>query len=201
MSSFCSMPWLAGWFLLKEIIKPTSVFYPICLKKYMKKQDKHLRCDLFCESCVIIHHSLLKVDIRHFARNLGKVLTELWKDKKTKENMKENLFQVIANELCKLPKQRTHEKSNRLFWELGVVPKTDDKIYISIGIGKYIITFHLFSVLHQRRSCCWKYRKWGSHLKNRYHYAKLVKNLRIHFWISPYCTLLFSRKKNLKFLK
>ena len=42
--------------------------------------------------------------IRHFARNLGKLLTELWKDKKTKENMKENLFQIIASELYKLPK-------------------------------------------------------------------------------------------------
>ena len=40
--------------------------------------------------------------------------------------MKEDLFQIIANEL-----------SNRLFWGLGVVPKTDDEIYVSISIGKY----------------------------------------------------------------
>ena len=34
-----------------------------------------------------------------------KVLTEVWEDKKkTKENMKEFLFQIKANELCKLPK-------------------------------------------------------------------------------------------------
>ena len=74
-----------------------------------------------------------------------------------------------------------------------MVPKTNDEIYVSISIGEYIITFHLFSVLYQSRYCCWKYRKWGSHLKNRYHYAKVVENARISFWISPYCTLFFPR--------
>ena len=44
-----------------------------------------------------------------------------------------------------------------------------------------------------------KYRKWVSHLKNRCHYAKVVENARINFSISPYCTLLFSRKENFKF--
>ena len=46
-----------------------------------------------------------------------------------------------------------------------------------------------------------KYRKWVNHLKNRYHYAKVVENARINFSINPYCTLLFSRKENFKFLK
>ena len=46
-----------------------------------------------------------------------------------------------------------------------------------------------------------KYRKWVSHLKSRYHYAKVVENARIYFSISPYCILLFSRKENFKFLK
>ena len=38
--------------------------------------------------------------------------------------------------------------------------------------------------------------KWVSHLKNRFHYAKVVENARINFSISPYCTMLFSRKEN-----
>ena len=46
-----------------------------------------------------------------------------------------------------------------------------------------------------------KYRKWVSHLKNRYHYAKVVENARINFSISPSCTLLFSRQENFKFLE
>ena len=46
-----------------------------------------------------------------------------------------------------------------------------------------------------------KYRKWVSKLKNRYHYAKMVENTRIKFSISLYCTLLFSRKENFKFLE
>ena len=46
-----------------------------------------------------------------------------------------------------------------------------------------------------------KYRKWVSHLKNRYHYVKVVENARIKFSISPYGTLLFFRKENFKFLE
>ena len=39
------------------------------------------------------------------------------------------------------------------------------------------------------------------HLKNRYHYAKVVENAGINCSISPYDTLLFSRKENFKFLE
>ena len=46
-----------------------------------------------------------------------------------------------------------------------------------------------------------KYRKGFSHLKNRYRYAKVVKNTRINFSISPYSTLLFSRKENFNFFE
>ena len=138
--------------------------------------------------------------IKYLARNLKKVLTEVWKDKKTKKNMKKFLSRIKANELYKLPKKRTHEINNRLYWGLGIVPKTDDEIYVSISIGKYIITFHLFAVLSQWRYCCWKYQNRGSHLKNRYIMQKVVKYARINFSISPYCTLLFPIKKKF-FLK
>ena len=48
---------------------------------------------------------------------------------------------------------KEHEISNMLYRGLGVVPKTDDDIYVSISIG-YIITFHLISVLCQRSLRC-----------------------------------------------
>ena len=51
------------------------------------------------------------------------MLTEVWKDEKTKENMKEI---------------KEKEISDMLHWGLGVVPKSDDDIYVSISIGKYI---------------------------------------------------------------
>ena len=41
-------------------------------------------------------------------------------------------------------------------------------------------------------------------MKNRYRkniYAKVVENARINFSVSPYRTLLFSRKENLKFFE
>ena len=61
-----------------------------------------------------------------------------------------------------------------------------------------MITFHLFSVLLSRRYC---WRKWVSHLKNRYYYAKVVENATINFSISPFCTLLFPRKENFNFFE
>ena len=41
-------------------------------------------------------------------------------------------------------------------------------------------------------------------MENRYRkniYAKLVENAKINFSVSLYCTLLFSRKENLKFFE
>ena len=39
-----------------------------------------------------------------------------------------------------------------------------------------------------------KYPKWVIHLKNCYHYAKVVENAIINFSIGPSCRLFFSRK-------
>ena len=113
--------------------------------------------------------------------------------------MKKNLFEIISKELYKLPKWRTHEICSRFYWGLDVIPKTYDEICVSVSLNKYIITFYLIPLLYQIRSCCWKYRKWGSHLRNCYHFAKVVENERVDFSISPYCTLLFSRKENFNF--
>ena len=46
-----------------------------------------------------------------------------------------------------------------------------------------------------------KYRKGFSHLKNRYHYAKVVKNTIINFSVNPNSTLLFFRKENFIFFE
>ena len=59
---FCSTRWVADWILTREIIKCTNVLFPICLKKYWKKLEKHLWQGLFYESCTITHHRLLKMN-------------------------------------------------------------------------------------------------------------------------------------------
>ena len=69
---------------------------------------------------------------------------------------------------------------------VGVVAKTDDEVYVS-------------SILYQSRSSCWKYRKWCTYFENRYHHAKMTEKKTINFPVSPYCTLLFSRKEYIKF--
>ena len=58
-----------------------------------------------------------------------KVLTQVWKDKNTMENMKQI---------------KEHEISNTLHWGLSVVPKTNGEIYVWISIGEYKITFTCF---------------------------------------------------------
>ena len=140
--------------------------------------------------------------IRYLARNLKKVLTEVWKDKKKlRKTWRSFCLELKQTNYINCRKKRTHEINNRLYWGLGMVPKTNDEIYVSISIGKYIITFHLFAVLSQWRYCCWKYQNWGSHLKNRYIMQKVVKYARINFSISPYCTLLFPIKRKTSFLQ
>ena len=61
MSSVCSMTRVADWIVTREIMR-TNVLYPVCLKKYWKKLDKHLWRGLFREICAITHHSLLKMN-------------------------------------------------------------------------------------------------------------------------------------------
>ena len=57
----------------------------------------------------------------------------------------------------------------------------------------------MFSLLWQTRLSCWKYWNWFSHIKNWYHQTKMVEKKRIIFLVSPYCTLLFPKKGNIKF--
>ena len=62
-----------------------------------------------------------------------------------------------------------------------------------------LYSFHLLSLLCQRRSSCWIYRKWCSYVENPYLHAKIVDKKIINVLVSPYCTLLFSRKEIIKF--
>ena len=62
------------------------------LKKVLRKLEKHLRQDLFFESCWITDRDLLKVV--KFNRNLKKMLIAALKDKKNKishDDTKDNL--------------------------------------------------------------------------------------------------------------
>ena len=61
-----------------------------------------------------------------------------------------------------------------------------------------IITFHLLSLLRQRRLSSWKYRKWCSYFENRYHHAKIV-NKRVNFFGQPLLHLVIFQKKHIKF--
>ena len=56
-------------------------------------------------------------------------------------------------------------------------------------------SFHLFSLLCQKRPSCWKYRKWCSYFENPYHDAKIVDKKRINFW-SVLTALFVFQKRN-----
>ena len=89
-SLFCSMSRVAGWYPLKKITKHESLLYLCIIEKFLSRLEKHLRRGLFCKSCGITDHSLLKVKIN---RNLPKVLIVALKDKKRSyDDTKENLL-------------------------------------------------------------------------------------------------------------
>ena len=56
--------------------------------------------------------------------------------------------------------------------DVDPVAKTYDEIYVLSIIRIY--SFHLFSLLRQRKPNCWKYRKWCRYFENPYHDAKIL---------------------------
>ena len=173
-------------------------------RKYSEKLKKHLLRGLFCYSCGITYHSLLKV------KSNKRALLEISVSKHEKSShvvMNENVRfkQLQLNYINHKKKTRKKKKRKEHLTlvlssiRVGAVAKTDDENYVLGTMKIYIVTFHLFPILCQRRSSCWKYRKWWGYFENRYRHAKTVERKRKDFSVSPYCTLLFSRKKNIKF--
>ena len=115
-------------------------------------------CGLFCDSCGITCHRLLnKKYNKGLTRNSTKVLFTALKYKKSSHGdiKGKSAFQTIAIELHKQPKGTNRNHFSRLVISsirVGVVAKTDDEVYVSSTIKMY--TFHLFSLLCQRRSSC-----------------------------------------------
>ena len=75
----------------------------------MKNLEKHLRRGLFCESCGIADHNLLKVKFNIYsARNLPNVLIAALKDKKKlpRRYERKSAFQTITIESYKQPKTK-----------------------------------------------------------------------------------------------
>ena len=142
----------------------------------------------------------------HFARNLPKVLAAELKVKKNfhgnkKENLhfKQSRLNYINNQKRK-QQGRTHKINNSLYWgRCGC--KKPMMSFLSFILSKFIVTFYLFFLLCQRRSSCWKYWKWCSYFENPYYHAKIVEKKGINFLVSPYCTMLYSRKDIIKVLK
>ena len=118
------------------------------------------------------------------------LLTTLKYKKALTAILKENLSfkQLLLNYINSQKKQTKKERLRLVISSIrvDVVAKTDDEVYVS-------------SILCQRRSSCWKYRKWCTYFENRYHHAKMTEKKTINFPVSPYCTLLFSRKEYIKF--
>ena len=64
-------------------------------------------------------------------------------------------------------------------------------------VGLHMIIYDYFSSVFcivPKKVLLLKYPKWVIHLKNCYHYAKVVENAIINFSIGPFCRLFFSRK-------
>ena len=149
--------------------------------KYSGKLEKHLLRGLFCCSCGITYHSLLKV------KSNKRALLEIWVSKSETSShldMNENLrfkqlwLNYIQHKKKTGKKKKKRKEHLRLVLNsirVGAVVKTDDEIYVLGTIKIYTVTFHLFPLLCQRRSSCWKYQKWCGYFENRYCHAKMVE--------------------------
>ena len=103
------------------------------------------------------------------------------------------LFKFIIYASCK-----------RVLKNMRVKSKIGNRLLVTWFFLLHTIMYDYFSTVFcivQKKVLFLEYLKWVSHLKNRYHYAKVVENPRINFSISPYCTLLFCRKENFKVLE
>ena len=118
MSLFCSMTRVAGWCLLKRFLSMQTCFTYTYLKKVLRKAEKHLRRNLFFESCWITDHDILKV--MKFNRSLQRMLIVALKLKKSSHNdTKENLHFRQSHWIYNSEnrnKKRTHKISNSLYW-------------------------------------------------------------------------------------
>ena len=162
-------------------------------------------CGLFCDSCGITCHRLLnKKYNKGLTRNSTKVLFTALKYKKSSHGdiKGKSAFQTIAIELYKQPKETNWNYFSRLVISsissirVGVVAKTDDEVSSTIKMYRYFS--FVFSTVPKKVQLL-KYRKWCSYFENHYHHEKILEKNRINFSVSPYCTLLFSRKENIKF--
>ena len=103
------------------------------------------------------------------------------------------LFKFIIYPSCERPLKNGSVKS-----------KIGDPLLVIWFFWLHMIIYDYFSSVFcivPKKVLLLKYQKWFNHLKNYYHYAKEVENARINFSISPYYTMLFSRKENFKFLE
>ena len=79
--------------------------------------------------------------------------------------------------------------------------RTGNRLLVTWFFWCHMIIYDCFSSIFcivPKKVLLLKYRKWVSHLENRYQHAKVVENTKINFSISPFCRLLFSRTENFK---
>ena len=122
-SLFSSMSGVAGWCLLRTIIKQASSLYLCKFGKVSEKATGTSETGSILWKLWDYRLQLTSSEIQHrrFARNLPKLSIASLKDKKTLQRQYEekSAFQTIATELYKTNtknKKKAHEISNSLYW-------------------------------------------------------------------------------------
>ena len=90
--------------------------------------------------------------------------------------------------------KKEHNISNKLLY--GTWGCLNRWYVLCLTCYKYVVIFHLFSLLCQRRLSFWKYRKKCSYFKNICQIANLIEKKVSSFFIA-YCY--FFRKENINF--
>ena len=104
------------------------------------------------------------------------------------------LYKVIIYPSCERAFKNGRVKSK-------IVKKSSFSDRIFLASHDYIWFLFICFLYCAKQGVVFKMSKVSCWLKNSLSYAKEVENERINFSVSPYCTLLFSRKENFNFLE
>ena len=104
-----------------------------------------------------------------------------------RDNEGKSAFQTTAIELHKQPKKTNKKRTNKISNEL-----------LHCFVLSTMKIYSYFSFVPKKVELL-KISEMTQDFENRYQHVKMVEKKKINFSVSPYCTLLFSRKENNKF--
>ena len=108
------MPRIAGWYLLKKIIKCASLLFLYIVENFFERARETSVTGLFCECCGNTDHSLCKIKLFRV-----KVLIVALKDKRTSDDDMKRSLHFKQSLLNYINNQNQQQKTQKISTLLG----------------------------------------------------------------------------------